>query len=98
MLVVTFPDPMALVTTVKMALQINPKLRVVARVHRAREADLLKAMGVAELVNPEYEASLQFLRRVLAASGWGEADFKQILPMVEKNREFVEFSPDDKEI
>ncbi len=94
MLVVTFPDPMALVTTVKTALRINPKLRVVARVHRAREADLLKAMGTVELVNPEYEASLQFLRRVLAASGWGEADIKQILPIVEKEGELVEFSPD----
>ena len=95
MLVVTFPDPMAVVMAVKAALQINPKLRVVARVHRAREANLLKAMGVAELVNPEYEASLQFLRRVLAVSGWGEADLKQILPMVEKKGEFVEFSPDE---
>ena len=56
---------------------------------------MLKAMGVAELVNPEYEASLQFLRRVLAVSGWGEADLKQILPMVEKKGEFVEFSPDE---
>jgi len=95
MLIVTFPDPMAVVTTVKTALQINPKLRVVARVHRAREADLLKAMGTVELVNPEYEASLQFLRRVLAASGWGEADIKQILPIVEKEGELVEFGPDE---
>ncbi|MEK7353733.1 MAG: cation:proton antiporter, partial [Chloroflexota bacterium] len=56
-LVVTFPDPVAVVATVKSALQINPNLRVVARVHRTREADLLKGMGVTELVNPEYEAS-----------------------------------------
>ena len=95
MLVVTFPDPIALVTTVKTALQINPKLRVVARVHRTREADLLKAMGVEELVNPEYEASIQFLRRVLATSGWRETDFEQILPTVEKKHEFVEFDPDE---
>ena len=95
MLVVTFPDPIALVTTVKTALQINPKLRVVARVHRTREADLLKAMGVVELVNPEYEASLQFLKRVLATSGWKEADFKQILPIAEEKPEFVEFNPDE---
>ena len=41
-LVVTFPDPIAVVTTVKTALEINPKLKIVARVHRAREADALK--------------------------------------------------------
>jgi len=95
MLVVTFPDPTALVTTVKTALQINPKLRVVARVHRVREVDLLKTMGTVELVNPEYEASLQFIRRVLSASGWGEANIKQILPVLEKEVELIEFSPDE---
>ncbi len=94
MLVVTFPDPIALVTTIKTALQINPKLSIVARVHRTREADLLKAMGVVELVNPEYEASLQFLRRVLATSGLREADFKKIMPVTEGKHEFVEFSED----
>ena len=66
-----------------------------ARVHRAREADLLKAMGVAELVNPEYEASLQFLRRVLVASGGEEADFKKILPVIEEKDEFIAFDPDE---
>ncbi|MFC1987827.1 cation:proton antiporter [Chloroflexota bacterium] len=95
MLVVTFPDPMPLVATVKTALQINPKLRIVARVHRAREADLLKAMGEVELVNPEYEAGLQFLRRVLSVSGLKEADSKQILSIAEKERELIEFSPDE---
>lgn len=93
-LVVTFPDPIALVTTVKAALDINPKLTVVARVHRTREADLLKTMGVVELVNPEYEASLQFLRRVLVTSGWREADSKKILPVTEGTHEFVEFNED----
>ncbi|MBI2288311.1 MAG: cation:proton antiporter [Chloroflexi bacterium] len=95
MLVVTFPDPIAVVTAVKTALQINPKLRILARVHRTREADLLKAMGVIELINPEYEASLQFLRRVLATSGWEESEVKEILPIVEKEGDLVEFNPDE---
>jgi len=58
-LVVTFPDPVAVVTTIKNALTINPKLKILARVHRTKEADLLKSLGVAELVSPEYEASLR---------------------------------------
>jgi Trk K+ transport system NAD-binding subunit len=51
-------------TTVKTALRIDPELKIVARVHRTREARLLEDMG-AELVSPEYEASREFLRRIL---------------------------------
>jgi CPA2 family monovalent cation:H+ antiporter-2 len=91
-LVVTFPDPLAVVNTVKSALEISPKLNIVARVHRTREAELLKGMGVTELVSPEYEASLEFLRRALSASGWKKADVKRILPIVEQDQEITEFA------
>ncbi len=94
-LVVTFPDPMAVVTTVKTALQINPKLRVVARVHRAREADLLKNMSGVELISPEYEASLEFLRRIMTASGWEKTDIQKALPTAKEDRKLVEFSPNE---
>jgi len=94
-LVVTFPDPIAVVTTVKAALEINPKLRIVARVHRAREADLLRNLSGVDLISPEYEASLEFLRRILAASGWKKADIQKALPTTEKDRGLVEFSPNE---
>jgi len=94
-LVVTFPDPLAVVNAAKAASQINPKLNIVARVHRTREADLLKSMGVTELISPEYEASLEFLKRTLAVSGWKKADIKHTLPVVQRDRDFVEFSPED---
>lgn len=94
-LAVTFPDPLAAVNTVKAALEINPKLSIVARVHRTREAELLKSMGVAELISPEYEASLEFLKRTLAVSGWKKADIKRALPIVQQDRDFAEFGPDD---
>ena len=96
-LVVTFPDPLAVVSTVKAALKTNPKLKIVARVHRTREAELLKSLGVTELISPEYEASLEFLRRVLSVSGWRKADIQRTLPIVQQDQEFVEFSPNEEE-
>ena len=93
-LVVTFPDPLAAVNTVRAALGINPNLKIVARVHRTREADLLKSMGVEHLVSPEYEASLKLLETTLAASGWRTADIKRTLPAVQQDEGFTEFSPD----
>jgi len=94
-LVVTFPDPLAVVTAVKAALGINPKLKIVARVHRGREADLLKSLGVVELVRPEYEASVEFLRRILSVSGWKEADVKQTLAILQQDQEIAESSPEE---
>ncbi len=89
-LVVTFPDPLAAVATIKAALSINPKLKVVARVHRLREAELLKNLGVVELVNPEYEASLEFLRRILALSGLKQTEQKEAIAMIEQDKEITE--------
>jgi len=97
-LVVTFPDPLAVVTTVKTALRLNPKLKIVARVHRTREAELLKSLGVTELISPEYEASLEFLKRVLSVSGWKRTDIKQTLATVQQDQEIAEFSSDEEEL
>ena len=94
-LVVTFPDPLAVVTTVKAALRLNPRLKIVARVHRAKEAELLKSLGVVELISPEYEASLEFLKRILSVSGWKKADIKRTLSIVQEDQEITEFSPDE---
>jgi len=97
-LVITFPDPLAVMTTAQAALRINPRLKIVARAHRAREAELLKSLGVKELVSPEYEASLEFLQRILAVSGWRKADIKRTLAALQQDREIAEFSSEEEEL
>lgn len=96
-LIVTFPDPVAAVTTVKNALRINPKLEIVARVHRNRESQLLRSLGVSELISPEYEASFEFLRRTLAHTGWSRAKIRQTISKLRRKEEIVEFSSGDDE-
>ncbi|MFC1995453.1 cation:proton antiporter [Chloroflexota bacterium] len=93
-LVVTYPDPMAVVTTVKTALSINPKLKVLVRVHWAKEANELKELGVTELVSPEYEASFRLIKRLLNIMGLEKNERKQILAKVRKDEEIAEFDPD----
>ena len=94
-LVITFPDPLAVVGTVRTALNINPKLKIVARVHRAKEAELLKSLGVAELISPEYEASLEFLERILSVHGRRKSDIKQTLAVVRQDEAITEFITDE---
>lgn len=78
-LAVTFPDPLAVLVTAKSALTINPTIRIVARVHRASEAEALKKLGVVDLISPEFEASLEFLVKISEFLGWEEADIKHAL-------------------
>lgn len=94
-LVVTFPDPLAVVNTVKAALEIKPELKIVARVHRSKEANLLRSLGVKELVSPEYEASLEILKRTLAVSGWKKTEIKHNLPALQQDKGFAEFGTGD---
>lgn len=71
-IVITFPDPMAVESTVRNALSLNPNINIVARVHRAYDAAVLKELGVKDLISPEYEASVEFLKRTLYRYGVDE--------------------------
>ncbi|HEY90322.1 MAG TPA: sodium:proton exchanger [Dehalococcoidia bacterium] len=93
-LVITYPDPTAVITTVKIALSINPRLEVLARVHRAKEAKELKELGVTELVSPEYEASFRFIKRLLNIAGLEKDRRKRILAIVRRDKQITEFDPD----
>ena len=93
-LVITYPDPIATVTTVKTALRINSRIKILARVHRAREADKLKELGVIELVSPEYEASFRFIKRLLNIVGLEKDERKRILALVRKDKDIAKFNPD----
>jgi len=67
--VVTFPDPIATRLAVENARRINPRLDVVARIHRDEDTEKLRNIGVAELVRPELEAGLEIIRHTLHRFG-----------------------------
>ena len=90
-LVVAFPDPLATITTVKAALEINPNLHIIARAHRGREAEQLKQLGVIELVSPEYEASFRFLKKILSFSGMEKSEREQILDSLRDDQSMPTF-------
>ena len=93
-LVITYPDPMAVVTTAKVALSINPELKILARVHRLKEAKALNELGVTELVSPEYEASFRFIKRLFNIVGLEKAERRRLLALVRKDEDIAEFNPD----
>jgi CPA2 family monovalent cation:H+ antiporter-2 len=68
-LVITFPDPIATRLTVENARHINPRLDIVARIHMDEDIEMLRSLGVAELVHPEVEAGLEIIRHTLHRFG-----------------------------
>ena len=78
-LLCTIPDYVAAELTVRNALKINPKLDIVARVHRDRDLPLLKSAGVTEVVLPFFEASLEMVRHTLHRFGMSGTEIQYIL-------------------
>jgi len=78
-LVCTIPDYIAEEMTGRNALAINPKLDIVARVHRDRDAALLRGIGVTELVLPFFEGSLEMIRHTLHRFGLSSTEIQYIL-------------------
>lgn len=78
-LICTFHDFIAVELTTRNALRINPRLDIVARVPRDADVELLKGIGVSELVRPEFEASLEITRHTLHRFGVTSPEIQHIL-------------------
>lgn len=78
-LICTIPDYVAEELTARNALRINPKLDIVARVHRDSDVELLKGVGVTELVLPFFEGSLEMIRHTLHRFGMSSTEIQYIL-------------------
>jgi CPA2 family monovalent cation:H+ antiporter-2 len=78
-LICTIPDYVAAELTARNALRINPKLDIVARVHRDSDVELLRGAGVSEIVLPFFEGSLEMIRHTLHRFGMGNTEIQYIL-------------------
>ncbi|NJK41714.1 MAG: sodium:calcium exchanger [Acaryochloridaceae cyanobacterium SU_2_1] len=68
-LAIALPDPMATRLTLKRALTLVPELDVTVRAHAIQEIDVLYQLGAKEVVQPEFEASLEMGIHVLLNLG-----------------------------
>ncbi|MFC2067426.1 cation:proton antiporter [Chloroflexota bacterium] len=78
-LVVAYPDPVTVMTTVKVALHLNPNILILARANRKGEADKLKRLGVTEFVIPEREAGYKFIKELLNIVGTDREERRRVL-------------------
>ncbi len=81
-LVVAYPDPMAVITTVKLAQLLNPDILILARASRRNDVDRLKRLGVMEPVIPEREAGYKFVKILLNVIGLEREERRRLLTIV----------------
>jgi monovalent cation:H+ antiporter-2, CPA2 family len=66
---IALPDPMATRLTLKRALSLAPELDITVRAHVNDEIDSLYQLGAQEVVQPEFEASLEMGAHMLLKLG-----------------------------
>jgi CPA2 family monovalent cation:H+ antiporter-2 len=66
---VTFSNPSDAILASQAARNLNPGIDIVARTSGTGSSALLRGTGVSEIVDPDFEASLEFVRHVLHRFG-----------------------------
>ncbi len=64
-LALTCPDPMAQITAVSYAKQVNPDIHIIARSPKGPVAERLRKLGASEIIDPAFQASLECVRHIL---------------------------------
>ena len=76
---VTSSDLVAARAAVSHARRLNPDIDVVTRAQARDEVDYLRAAGADEVIQPEFEAGLEFVRHVLRRQGVSYAETSALL-------------------
>lgn len=66
---ITLPDPMSIRLCLKRSLELAPDLDVVVHANQDKEIELLYQLGAREVVQPEFEASLELSSHLLTEVG-----------------------------
>ena len=86
LLLVTVPVAFDVELIVRRARQLDPKLRIVARAAQLAQLESLRALGVYELVQPEFEAGLEMVRQTLAHFGVAALEIQSFTDGVRRER------------
>lgn len=86
MLIVALPDSMSAELCLVEARRQAPDLAVVVRAHRSDDTDRFYALGAKEVIQPEFEASLEAVRRALVAFGYSSNAVGRYLHQIRARR------------
>jgi CPA2 family monovalent cation:H+ antiporter-2 len=90
---IALPDAMNTRLCLKRALELDPDLEVVVRATKEKDIELLYQLGAREVVQPEFEASLELVTHLLTAMGVPLSQVQQDIAQV-RNSHYLELRPE----
>ncbi|PSO52282.1 MAG: sodium:calcium exchanger [Cyanobacteria bacterium QH_9_48_43] len=96
-MVVALPDSMSTRLCLKRSLELNPVLDVVVLAHKNREIELLYQLGAREVVQPEFEASLELAAHLLAGRGLPVGMIQQDKEKI-RNSHYLDLRPEQQQL
>jgi CPA2 family monovalent cation:H+ antiporter-2 len=90
---IALPDPMSIRLCLKRALELSPDLDVVVRATSDKNIEVLYQLGAREVVQPEFEASLEMATYILNVVGFSSVVVQREMQEI-RNRHYLDLRPE----
>jgi monovalent cation:H+ antiporter-2, CPA2 family len=94
---IALPDPMSSRLALKRSLELFPELDVVVRANSDRNIEVFYQLGAHEVVQPEFEASLEMATHLLGDSGLSPILIQQQMQEI-RDRHYLDLRPEETEM
>ncbi|MBD1842030.1 cation:proton antiporter [Cyanobacteria bacterium FACHB-63] len=92
---IALPDAMSTRLCVKRSLEIAPDLDLVVRANKDKDIELLYQLGAREVVQPEFETSLELSAHLMAGMGLPTPAIQREVQLI-RNSHYLELRPDQR--
>ncbi|MFQ4140705.1 cation:proton antiporter [Chlorogloeopsis sp. ULAP02] len=90
---IALPDPMSIRLSLKRALELSPELDIVVRAINDKNIEVLYQLGAREVVQPEFEASLEMATYILTVVGFSSTVVQREMQQI-RNRHYLDLQPE----
>jgi CPA2 family monovalent cation:H+ antiporter-2 len=92
-LAIALPDPMSTRLCLKRALELSPELNIVVRANNNKSIEVLYQLGAREVVQPEFEASIEMAAYLLTDLGLSPAVVQREMQQI-RDRHYLDLRPE----
>ncbi len=90
---IALPDSMSTRVCVKRALELAPELKIFVRANQDKDIEALYQLGAKEVVQPEFEASLELATHLLNTLGLSPITVQKEMEQI-RNRHYMDLRPE----
>jgi monovalent cation:H+ antiporter-2, CPA2 family len=93
---IALPDPMSSRMSLKRALELSPELDIVVRANNNKSIEVFYQLGAREVVQPEFEASLEMATHLLTDLGLSPSLIQREMQEI-RDRHYLDLRPEETE-